>query len=377
MSTMVRRIGVVSGFAILLGSFAFSTYLKKMKQPPPQIPSFENKLKVPVRSVNLGERVIPVEIQGSLVAYNRIELFSEVSGVLKQGKIPFKVGSSFEKGMILVDMDDREAQLSLYAQKSTFLNTLIQMLPDIKMDYISSYADWKQYADEFDVTAELKPLPLPKSDKERYFLVSRNIDTQYFNIKSAEERIQKFKIAAPFSGVITQTSLQTGGLVRVGQKLGEIMDHLSYELEAALPLAELKFIKPGDDVELISTDVEGKWNGKVARIAEQVNPTTQTVLVFIQVKGKGLKEGMYLKGTIKTRSVRDVIQFDRNLVINGREVFVVKDSMLIRKEIQPIIFFKDQVVATGLEEGEWLVSGQVAGASAGLKVIPVIENTSK
>lgn len=377
MNTTVRRLGVVMGFAILLGSFAISRYLNKMKQPPPQVPTFETKLKVPVSQVEWQELNIPVEIQGNLVSFDKIEIYSEVSGILEYGKIPFKVGSFFPKGSVLAALNNREAELSLFSQKSTFINTIVQILPDLKIDYPEAYPLWKNYVDQLSDKDELKPLPESSSEKEKYFISSKGIFTQFYSIKSAEERLDKYTIMAPFSGILVQTSIQPGSLVRVGQKLGDFMNNQSYELEATVPLADLKFIKIGDPVDLYSEDVNGRWGGNVIRISEQVNPTSQSLLIYVKVQGSNLKEGMYLKGSIKTRPVNKAVQLDRNLVINSKEVLIVEDSILVKKEIQPIRFFKDQVIVTGLEEGDYLMSSQISGASPGLKIVPVYQTNSK
>lgn len=376
MNTTVRRIGVVLGFAILLGSFALSRYLISSKQPPPQIPSFQTQLKIPVRLVNPTDQMVPLEIQGNLVAFDKIEVYSEVSGVLEYGKIPFKVGSFFPKGSVLAQVNLKEAELALFSQKSTFLNSIIQILPDLKIDYPEAYPAWKNYVDEFSEKTPIKPLPESRSEKEKYFISSKGIYTQFYNIKSADERISKFTILAPFSGMLVQTSIQPGSLVRVGQKLGDFMNNQSYELEVTVPLSELKYLKIGDPVDLFSDDVTGKWTGKVVRISEQVNSTSQTIKVFVKIHGNGLKEGMYLKGIVKTRPVKNAVQLDRNLLINGKEVFVVEDSILVKKEVTPIQFYSDQVIVTGLNEGDWLMTSQIAGAASGVQVVPIPQSNS-
>ena len=57
--------------------------------------------------------------------------------------------------------------------------------------------------------------------------------------------------------MITEATIHPGSLVRVGQKLGELMNTNNYELEATVRLANLNYIKVGSQVTLYSDDTEG------------------------------------------------------------------------------------------------------------------------
>ena len=72
------------------------------KQPPKRkpIPKQEKVAQI-MRATNTS---IPttLEVQGSLVAFDKIDIFTEVSGTLEETAKPFKVGSYFPKGSILI-----------------------------------------------------------------------------------------------------------------------------------------------------------------------------------------------------------------------------------------------------------------------------------
>ena len=81
-------------------------------------------------------------------------------------------------------------------------------------------------------------------------------------------------------------------------KLGEFSSTESYELEAAVSLTDLKYIKTGDKVKLKSNNLEGSWTGKVKRINKAIDPSSQNISIFIQVTGENILEGMFLEGII-------------------------------------------------------------------------------
>ena len=195
-------------------------------------------------------------------------------------------------------------------------NAITQMMPDLKIDYPESFQNWKKYLDQFDEKQVLKDFPESVNEQEKYFIASKNLHSQFYNIKSQEERLSKYQVDAPFSGVLTQTSVHPGSMVRSGQVMGELMNTNNYELEASVRLADLKYVKKGSMVDLYSTDLDGDWKGKVRRIGDQIDPNTQTVLAYVAVSGANLREGMYLRGKVKGRTVKDVVELPRSLLVN-------------------------------------------------------------
>jgi multidrug efflux pump subunit AcrA (membrane-fusion protein) len=367
----MRRVGVIAGFAVLIGAFGISSYMRKLKQPPPEMPTFQAVAKAAVQMSNPQSIAINVPVQGQLVAFNKIEIYTEVTGTLQPTQRPFKVGTYFPSGSTIIQIDDTEAQLSLFSQKSNLLNALAQMMPELKIDYPESYGQWKTYLDQFEIEAPLAGLPTPLNQQEKYFLASRNIFSQYFTIKSAEERLEKYTLYAPFSGVITQTSINSGALVRAGQKLGDLMNTNTFELEASIPLGDLKYVKKGDDVKLMSEDLNQSFEGTVVRISDQVNATTQTIMVFIRVDGKDLKEGMYLKGNIETIPVEDAIEIPRNLLVDGNHIFNVVDSALQLMPVEVVDYHEDKAVIKGVAPGQMILINSLPGAFEGMRVSPV------
>ncbi len=363
-----RRIGVVVGFLVLIGAFALSRLFSEMKEPPQRKQAFDQTKEVDTLIVHNGTVPTTLEVQGQLVAYDKIDIFAEVSGTLIESARPFKVGSYFPEGSVLIRVDDEEARLSLLSQKSSFLNAITQLMPDLKIDYPQSYEHWKTYLEAFELEQSIKPFPEPADKQEKYFIASRNLYSQFFNIKSAEERLTKYSVVAPFAGVLTQTSINPGGLVRAGQKLGELMNTASYELEVTVPLADLYYLKIGSPVQLRSDDIAREWKGRVKRINDQVDPTTQTVKVFISVDGRELREGMYLRGEVLGSDIAGAMEIPRDLLIDQTAVYEVQDSVLILHQVEVVKMTDQTAVIRGLKDGTPLLRELIPGTFEGMKV---------
>jgi len=354
---------------VLFGAAFAMQSLSKKKEPPKKAAAKSSEARgVSMMEVVLEKIGADIEIQGRLAAYDKLDLFTEVSGMLIETGKDFKVGNYFKKGDLLVRVDQEEARLSLLAQRSSLMNAITQLMPDLKIDYPESFVRWKNYLDQFDVKKTLIALPDPINDQEKYFIAARNLHNQFYSIKSAEARLSKYSMYAPFSGVLTRADINKGSLVRAGQSIGQLMNTANYELEATVSMADLKYLEKGNTVELYSDDVAGTWTGKIKRISDQIDPSSQSIIVYIGVNGKGLREGMYLRGKVAANSIENAFAITRDLIINQKAVYTVKDSVLKLLPIEIVRISGDKAIIRGLENGQQVLDSKVPAAFEGMKV---------
>lgn len=311
---------------------------------------------------------IVVRANGNLVASRKIELFSEVQGIFKEGKKPFKSGQGYTKGQVLMDIDSREFYTSLLAQRSTLYDLITGMMPDLKFDYPESFGNWESYLQAFDLSKDLKPLPTPVSDKEKYFVNGKQVVTTFYNIKNLEERFKKYTISAPFTGILTESLVNPGTLVRSGQKLGEFVSFNDFELEVDVNEEYIDILRIGKEVTLNDLSGNRNWRGTVRRVNGRLDQSTQTVKVYIGVQGKNLIEGMYLEANIAARSEKDAFEIPRNLLNNETELFAVEGDKLIIKKVTPVYFTEKTAIVKGLSDGVKIVSRPLPGAYNGMLV---------
>ena len=368
-STIHNILKALLGLGIIALGFFGMQYLTSLKQEAPKKEIPKRVKAVETRRVTNGDLATTLNVQGRLQAYNKIELYSEVGGAVEETGRPLKEGTYFGKGNVILRIDDDEPRLNLQSQKASLLNSIAQIMPDLKIDYPQSFAAWEAYLNDFDVDESLPELPEAVDQQEKLFVAGRNLYSQYYTIKSAEERLSKYVIYAPFSGVLTTVNIDEGAVVRPGQILGELMATGYYELVATVPLSDLNYLKVGGKVSMYSEDIAGEWTGEIRRIGNQIDAGSQTVEVFVGVSGKELREGMYMRGEAAARVLEDVVEIDRNLLIDEREVYVVRDDSLL--SLQPVMVRKSNrstVLVSGLSDGTELVTGTVAGAFEGMRV---------
>ena len=181
-------------------------------------------------------------------------------------------------------------------------------------------------------------LPETTSEKEKYFITGRGIFSSYYNVKNLEQRLSKYTIYAPLSGVFTEALVTDGTLVRAGQKLGEYIETGTYELEVAISKSYADFLKVGEQVRLSNLEKTEYFMGKVVRINGRVDQASQTITAFIEVSGDTLKEGQYLEANLNAKNESNAIEIDRSLLLEDDRIIVVRDYILDLIEVTPVYF---------------------------------------
>jgi multidrug efflux pump subunit AcrA (membrane-fusion protein) len=367
---MNRQVTIVLGAVVIVAGIGISMFLTSKAEPPAKTDLASLVPEVLVKQIELDTVDNKIEISGKLMADQRVELFSEVQGVLLPSNKVFKEGVTYGQNEVMLRIDSTEYYLNLMATKSSYLNKLVQLGPDIKYDFPEAYDGWNTYVSSIDVKDPLKELPNPTNQKHRNFLTSRDIYSQYYQIKSQEEKLKKYNIKAPFTGVLSEGNLQPGTMIRLGQKLGTFIQPSSFELETAVSINQAKSIVVGDKVNLRSASTNESWQGSVKRISSQLDKATQTIKVYVSVQDSELKEGMFLIGEILSHPFNNAIEIQRNLLIGTNQVYVLQDSTLVLTPIEVLKLSESTAVIQGLSNNTIVLNQVFSGAYNGLKVSP-------
>ncbi len=372
---MREHISKLFAVLLLVGSIYGFILLKesKVKNKPVSV------VVIPTAYVSeVKNESVPVSIMesGRISAKDKIDLFTEVQGVMETSSKEFKPGSSYKKGELLLKIRSDDFYANLQAQKSLFQNLITGIMPDIKLDYPEAYEKWNAYLKLFDMDKSIAELPKPGSDKEKFFLTGKNIYTTYYTTKNLEIVYKKYTITAPFDGILTEALVTPGALVRNGQKLGEFINIGEYEMEMSISRALLNSVSVGTEVTVSNPEnPDQTWIGKVSRINGKVNSSTQTVQIYVDIKGDDLKEGMYLQAELDGKAKLNAIEISRNLLIDGNQIYVVSsDSSLNLTSINVVHKSRYKAVIQGVEDGVWVVDRPISGAYVGMKVLVKEEN---
>ena len=354
---MKRKLWIVLiALGILLAGAVIMFVLFSLKEAPVKSPKPVSDIYVKAETVSYQDHQAVITSSGRLHAFNEVVVSAEVSGRLREGQVSFRNGQRFTKGQIIAQVDNPEFPLSVKASKSRFLQSLAAILPDLKMDFPESYDHWYSFFESIDIEKALPELPQPASSKERIFLSSRNIISDYYTILGNEARLEKYQIRAPFTGAFNAVAQDPGVVVNPGTQLATIVRTDLYELEVPVVMDEVKMFSVGDSVEVSAENTSRLWKGTIRRIGSVVNPSSQAVSVFVTIPGEeGLFDGMYLTAKIYGSMLEGVMEMPRNAVFSHNHVYVLAEKKLHEKRIEVVKRNPETLYFRGLNEGEELV----------------------
>lgn len=344
---------------------------KKRKQPKTIAKKKDTKKYVNVLKVTNKEHTISLKGHGKVNASTSINISTEVQGKLKSN-IKLKKGTRFTKGQVLFYIENLEVKLALQSKKSGFLTLLTSVLPDLNIDYPESYNNWKIFFEKIDVTKPLPILPNFRTTKEKSFVISKDILRQYYSIKSDEERLNKHTIKAPFSGSIIESYTDEGATVYPNSNIIKILRDGKLEIEIPILSHNIKLIKIGQKVNLKEKE-SFDILGKITRVGNYINPTTQTFSAFVEINNKkdiSLYNGMYLEAIINCNTQQFATKIPRSAVFDDNFVFTLEGENKLKKVKVTITTYQDKyVLVSNLKDNTLVVKDAIVNAKEGSKIV--------
>ena len=222
------------------------------------------------------------------------------------------------------------------------------------------------------MNSPLPVFPSFSSTKEKNFIISRSFLSEYYSIKSDEERLKKYLITAPFNGSIIEAFTDEGAVVNPGSPIVNIIRKGDLEIEIPINPDYISKVKKG--YEVILTQDNNQYSGSITRIGDFVNANTQNLSVFAKLvsNNNNLLNGMYLEASIKCDGFENVVKIPRKAVFGNNMIFTVnEDSLLIPKKINVKSMQNNLVLASGIENATILVIEPVINAKDSMKVYPI------
>ena len=362
--------GIVS-LVILISAVGFSSYLINSKPAPAKDNNKENIMYVKTQVGEITEMNSDMVYRGRITAFDNVSLASEVTGRIIQGDVRFKTGENFKKNEVIIRIYSEDVEASLKSGKSSFLQTVSKILPDLKVDYKDEYTKWITFFNAIDPEKTLPELPKINSDKERVFLASNNVLTSYYNLKQQQIKLKRYIIRAPFTGSFKSVNKEIGAVASPGAELATIIR--SDKLEVVVPVfpKDLEWIHKGEEV--IITDNRGiEQVTTVSRISSFVDEATQSVNVYLTytaTKNSKLLEGEYVDANF-SGVVLSGFEIPREAIIDGYYVYELVDNKLHKTKIEIVRSLDDSLIISGIDGTQTIVTESLASVNPNIKYLP-------
>ncbi len=307
-------------------------------------------------TVELNSQPQTVAVSGRLEAENRLMIFPEVQGKLLPRAKPFQEGISFKKGETMLQIDSEEIQFQLRSSKSNFRTLLSRTLPDVKMDFPGSFEQINTWYSDIHPDHPFPNMPETDDPQLQQFLSSRGIYDAYFQVKSAESRLLKFTISAPFNGILSAANAEPGQTVSPQVHLGTLVDPDSYILQISMERDQIALANIGSEITVRDQDQRNSWNAQVDRMNPTLDPTSQMISVYLKVHGENLREGLYLEGVFESDEEIQAARIPKSALLRTGQVYIANRDKIGLKPVQVLDIEKDYIRVTGLENGDQIVA---------------------
>jgi len=366
-----RIVIVVSMLIILLVAYGLMRFLIAQKDAPPVRRSIEARRYVKVEPIEYSRIAAQVSERGRLRSITEIDIVAEASGRIEPGEVSLKEGASFAKGEVLFVVYPDEAVLSLKARKSQYQNILASIIPDLVIDFPEAEEAFTAFFSSIDVNKNLPPMPEIEDDKLKIFLASRNVISEYYNIKRDELQLTRRTVRAPFNGTYTEVYMELGAFTNTGGRVARAIQTDQLEMEVPVVRSDAAWINLGDPVQVLSEARSLSWDGTVIRKGQFVDESTQSQSVFIRIKPnreQNLLAGEYLTAVFPVQPIENAMEIPRNAVFNSNEAFLVRQGRLSKTRIDVIKVNERTLIFNGVPEGDTIVVQQLINVSEGTLV---------
>jgi RND family efflux transporter MFP subunit len=345
----------------------------------------EAGLPVKVSKIKRGELVMRLKSPGEAFTEKRIILKAEVSGTIKNLNV--QVGRHVRESNLLVELDEREYRLRLEKAEALRLSCLSQLLmdkqfaekqkePDPKAIERIKQAEQKFFRasslfgqgllsrDEFEKARKDYELVMIETGrmKEEIMAAAKGLTQAEIDVKIAQMELDKTKIKAPFSGIITDIKISPGETISAGRELFSLVDISQIKVQAKVLESEVGKMKVGHEADLRFSAYPARvFRGRVEAISPVINPEDKTCTVHILVENPAgeVKPGMHADVEIAADIYKDRLLVPQAAVLvrGGRKlVFVVEEGLAKWRYIEVGLENEDYAeVLDGVKEGEMVI----------------------
>ena len=354
---------------IIVGAFVLMKVLTGMKKESPKNTPTEQVKIVETAVVKMQDTFAEVTAYGKAKTADPIALYAEAVGTIEEGRVPFKQSQRFNKGDLLLMIDDRQTRYSLNSAKSDFITALATVLPEIKIDFPQLYPKWQTYFNSCDFNTNIKPLPESDNEKVKLYLARFNVYKLYYTVKNLEVQLGKHFIYAPFDGSIIRTNLSVGSSARSGTLLGEIISLEDMEIAVPLELNNVSWVDESKEVNLYSKEFDANWEGKITRVGSTIDGSTQTVSLYISIndsKTANLLDNIFVRADLPGKVIPNSYSVPSRAVYENKYVYVIEEGKLARKDIEIVRKEPNRIIVRGLNDADVLVTEAMQGVAPGM-----------
>ena len=316
-------------------------------------------------------------LPGNVTAFTDAPIYARTSGYLK--KWYFDIGTRVKKGDLLAEISTPE---------------LDQQLAQAEGDLMTAQAT----ANNARIQAErysglIKTNAVSQQDTDTFVnqaaATSAAVRSSQANVQRLRE-LQSFeKIYAPFDGIVTARTVDTGQLIDTGaaKELFRLQANQKLRVYTNVPQAYSGSVKRGMKLQVTFAEYPGRiFQGTIVRTADAIDPTTRTLLTEVDLDNRKseLFPGSLAQVHFKTAFIGQSYIVPISALIFGRNgmrvAVVVNEGATTKAHLSPVVIGEDDgatvQITSGLNANDRIIQDPPDSLIEGEKVTVVNPDNS-
>ncbi|MBU2893334.1 efflux RND transporter periplasmic adaptor subunit [Colwellia sp. D2M02] len=389
--TILQRVllpAIISAIALVLVWVIFDNPPESNRGKPSKAP----QMTVAIQTLTPQPYQVMVQSFGTVQPRTQSVLFAQVSGQINQVSSEFRDGGFFEKGDVLMQLDDRDHRAEVNIAQASFMAAQ-QNLQEEGARVRQAQADWERLGNGKDASALVLRQPQFEAAKAQVLSAEAQLN-------KAKLSLERTKIVAPYAGRILKKHVDIGQVISSNTQLADIYAVDYVEIRLPIKNKDLPLMKLPEEYRdshqnqnnetvvsnvVITSTLLGKqtWQGKVVRTESAIDELSQQLYVVAQIispydsetnnaaknQGAQIKIGQYVTAEITGRVLADSLVIPSSAIYQGSYVYTVENGLLMRKEVS--IRWQngtESIIAAGLVAGDALVLTPLGQVSSGTPV---------
>ncbi|NJN26433.1 MAG: efflux RND transporter periplasmic adaptor subunit [Cyclobacteriaceae bacterium] len=302
----------------------------------------EGKVIHPERKENI------IKITGAMLANESVAIRSEISGKIE--KIYFREGQRIRKGELLYVVNDDEIKAQLERLK---------------------------YTKKLNEDMEFRMKQLIEKEaisREEYEIAQTTLNTTLSDIKEREARLEKYKVQAPFDGIVGLRQVSEGSYISPADLVVNIYNINPIKVEFSVPGKYSSMVNKGDSIRFRIEASDEEFTGVIYAIEPKIDPQTRTLQIRAICKNDDelLIPGQFVNIDYTLNVIPDALMVPSEAVIpelNSHKIFTYKNGLASQQKVSiGLRTEKDVQITKGITPGDTVITTGILQIREGMPV---------
>ncbi len=365
---------------ILLGAAIVAVVLIASKKPPEKKPAETKAFLVDAQQVSRESVQFAVETQGNVLPQNQTDISAQVSGRVAELSEVFVAGGMFEKGDVLVTLEQYDYETELKLAEAELAQAQAALTEELARGEVARQ-EWQS------VNSMAPPelgLRKPQLAREQ-----ANVKAALAKLERAKRNLDRTQIRAPYNGLVVSRDVDIGQFVSVGMQIGTLYSTDVAEVRLPVADSDMAFIdlergfQQKDNVVLQArvNGVRHQWHADLVRSEGVLDSASRVSYVVARVEdpyNRGaqqnedmpLRFGQFVQANISAGQSRDLFVLPRSILRLDQTVLTVNNDNELH--ITPVDVARTNAekvyISAGLKEGDKVIMSAVPNPFEGMKV---------